>query len=159
LLGQDTMSKAPRCFASLLACALALFPALASADDPPQATTQPAGPSPSARRNVPMAVAGGALMGTGFATLVAGYFVMDNNKVCTQWSSPGGWLSGFKSCEATAPRDLGVQDAAFGMMIGGGMTLVVGIPLLIVGLRKEPVPPPVAALLGKPAPGGWAWSF
>jgi hypothetical protein len=153
------MPTTPRCFATLLASALALSPALASADDSSQPTTPSPTSSPRARRSVPMAVGGGAVMGVGFATFVAGYFVMDNNKVCAQHGSPGGWLSGISYCEATRPRDPGVLDAAIGMMIGGGLTLLVGVPLLVVGLQKKPVPPPVAALLGRPAPGGWGWSF
>ena len=70
-----------------------------------------------------------------------------------------GWLSGFSWCAETRPRDSGLHDAAIGMMVGGALTVVLGIPLLVVGLRKRAVSPPVAALLGKPAPGGWAWSF
>lgn len=153
------MSTTPRCFAWLLASALAVSPALASADEPSQAMTQSARSSPRLRRSIPMAVTGSALMGTGLATLIGGYVVMDNNKMCVRRGSPGGWLGGVSWCAEDQPRDSGVQGAAIGMMIGGAITLAVGIPLLIVGLRKKSVPPPVAALLGKPAPGGWAWSF
>ena len=153
------MPTTPRRFASLLASALVLSPALASADeDPPRVTTEPAKP-PRLRRNIPMTIAGSTLMGTGIAAIAAGYIVMDNNKVCTRRDSPGGVLSGFSSCGATEPHDPDVHGAAMGMMIGGAITLAVGIPLLVVGLRKRPVPPPVAALLGRPAPGGWAWTF
>ena len=153
------MPMGPRCFASLLASALVLLPALASAEDPSQDTAPPAGPSPRARRNVPMAIAGGVVMGVGLATFVTGIVVKENNMECARWDNAGGWLSGFSWCAKTRPRDSGLHDAAIGMMVGGALTVVLGIPLLVVGLRKRAVSPPVAALLGKPAPGGWAWSF
>lgn len=110
---------------------------------------EPLGYKPPMRRDKAMAAAGGVVMGTGLLTTVAGMFVGLKNIDCHT-------VFIFPSCQA---HDQGVARAAEGMMIGGLVTLVVGIPILVVGLKKRPVPGALGSLAGEPAPSGWAWRF
>lgn len=102
------------------------------------------------RRDKKTAGVGGAVMGTGFLTLIAGLVVLGENTECKAV------LLIFPACHQ---KDAGVQQAAHGMMIGGAVTLLVGIPILVSGLRKRPVAASTASLAGHPTPGGWGWSF
>lgn len=82
-------------------------------------------------------------------------------------------LSSGSSCSfdfsGSCSRDTGAQTAGYGMMIGGIISVAVGIPLLVYGAKKVPVrpegaPAPAAALatpawIGAPAGQGWQWKF
>ncbi len=104
---------------------------------------------PRTRRNKAMAAAGGIVMGTGFLTGLAGVYLGMGNLDCEMFLI-------FPSCHA---HDQGVATASEAMMIGGLVTLVIGIPILVTGLKKRPAPSALTSFVGEPAPSGWAWRF
>jgi hypothetical protein len=75
-------------------------------------------------------------------------------------------LSAGSSCTfdftGSCTRDTSAQTAGYGAMIGGIISLAVGIPLLVYGAKKVPARgdvPPRAAWVGAPAGQGWQWKF
>lgn len=101
------------------------------------------------RRNKPLAAAGGVTMGVGLLTTLAGIVVGARNLDCHREII-------FPVCHASSE---GVARAADGMMIGGAITLVVGIPILVMGLKKRHIPDNMASYVGEPTANGWRWKF
>lgn len=106
--------------------------------------------TPPMRRNPALAGAGGATMGAGLLTFFVGLGVQISNTQCETV------LYVFPSCRQ---KDAGVDTAAKGTMIAGGLLFFTGLPILIVGLRKRPVSEEAASLVGHPTPNGWGWRF
>ncbi len=114
-----------------------------------RSTFKMGGPTLGGRRDKAMAAAGGITMGVGLLTGLAGMYAGMANLDCEM-------ILIFPGCKA---HDQGVATASEAMMIGGLVTLVFGIPILVIGLKKRPAPSTLTSFAGEPAPSGWAWRF
>jgi hypothetical protein len=102
------------------------------------------------RRNPSLAGGGGAVMGGGLLTFFIGLGMQINNTECHTV------LYILPSCRQ---KDAGVDTAAKGTMIAGGLLFFIGLPIMITGLTKRPVEQKKGTIIGYPTPFGWGWKF
>jgi hypothetical protein len=106
----------------------------------PSYTLPPPPPLRRMHRRPGLIAGGGVLMGLGLVNaLMGGYFIAFNQ---IQYSSDcmladdhatGGYWS--SDC---GHRDDTLQSLGIGMLVGGGLALAAGIPMLVVGIKKVP---------------------
>lgn len=105
---------------------------------------------PPRRRRPGLIVAGASVMGTGLLISVVGLVAKNENKDC---EPDARFLS---SC---GMFDRQIETATTAMLVGGLITLVAGIPMLIMGVKKRPVSAAQSAWVGQPTANGWSWKF
>lgn len=108
---------------------------------PATAYTYPPRPRPGPRRNPTLAVSGIVLASVGVVTGIVGGAIF--GATLPVGCEFGGGSSGSLDLRADerCQRDDTLLGASIGMMIGGGVAIAAGIPMIVVGARRGPAPP------------------
>jgi hypothetical protein len=105
----------------------------------PPYTLPPPPPLQRRHRRPGLIAGGGVLMGLGLVhAMMGGYFIAfsqaqySSTCITDEYSNGEYWSSG---CDH---RDDTLQSLGIGMLVGGGLALAAGIPMLVIGLKKVP---------------------
>jgi len=97
---------------------------------------------PTKKRSPGLIAAGGVLTGVGFINVVAGFFAYLAGSVDQVMDGP---TPSTQTEQERQDRNDRAKAIGGAMMFGGAVLMAVGIPVLVVGVRKRPVEPDSAA--------------